>query len=102
MPLVVKGFCSGVRSLPAQIEKFFHDSMVNESFPAGILCADGELGVALKKALMEHVKNNITIVSIDDPSAARDLSLSVYAQPFDELAQEVYQCLLEQNQRADQ
>ena len=89
-------------NLPAQIEKFFHASGIDGSFPAGMLSADGELGVALKKALMEHGKNNITIVSIDDPSAARDLALSVYAQPFDELAQEVYQCLLEQNQRADQ
>lgn len=84
------------------LERFFNNSIKIHPLPVGIICADGELGVALKKTLAEHGINNETIVAIDDFPTAEALALSVYAQPFDALAQQVYQCLLEQNLQSDQ
>jgi DNA-binding LacI/PurR family transcriptional regulator len=83
-------------------EKFFDDCMGQRSFPGGLICADGELGVALKKVLQEHGLKEPTVVSIDDFPSASELGLSVYAQPFEQLAREVTQCLLEQNLHAEQ
>ncbi len=89
-------------NLAALMEKFFKEFMEYRPFPAGLMCADGELGVALKKVLLEHGLKEKTVVSIDDYPAASDLALSVYVQPFEQMAREVYQCLLEQNRQADQ
>lgn len=89
-------------NLAALMEKIYKESMEDRAFPAGLICADGELGVALKKVMLEHGREDKTVVSIDDFPAARDLSLSVYIQPFEQLAREVYQCLLEQNRHANQ
>jgi len=77
-------------------EKFKNKECVIE----GIICADGELGVALKKAFLTHHIEKIHIVSIDDFREAEELSLSVYSQSFPELAEKVYQCMLEQNKHA--
>ena len=88
--------------LPAHLDKFVQDNLGLQSFPDGLICADGELGLALKKAILGRGPTQKTVVAIDDPPAAAELDMNVYAQPFDELAQQVYQCLWEQNLQADQ
>lgn len=64
-----------------------------------VLCADGELGIALKKASLQQEMQGLIIVSVDDFKEAERLSLSVYRQSFLELAEKVYTSLREQNRR---
>jgi DNA-binding LacI/PurR family transcriptional regulator len=89
-------------NLMALMEKYYKELKRNNNFPNGIICGDGELGIALKKIFLKHGLKNIPVVSIDDYPETKDLSMSVYRQPFDEFTQSVYQCLLEQNKNAKQ
>lgn len=90
------------RNLPQFIEEFAVHLNRDSSRPDGIICGDGEIGIALKKILSVQGINNMLIVSIDDYPEAESLSMSVYMQSFDILAQRAYQCLLEQNLNAGQ
>jgi DNA-binding LacI/PurR family transcriptional regulator len=81
--------------------KFVHELKSNGALPGGIICGDGEIGIALKKALISNNMENIILASVDDFPEACELSLSVYMQDFDSLAQRVYQCLLDQNMNAE-
>jgi DNA-binding LacI/PurR family transcriptional regulator len=89
-------------NLPDLAGKYIDELKKDNYFPDGIICGDGEIGIALKKSFLEHGIKNSFVVSVDDFPEASSLSLSVYMQSFDELAQEVYQCLLEQNMNARQ
>ncbi|MDF2614366.1 MAG: hypothetical protein K0S71_2152 [Clostridia bacterium] len=83
--------------LAAYMDKFVSELKNEESLSDGIICADGELGVSLKKAFLAHHIENTLVVSIDDFKEAEELSLSVYSQSFQELAEKVYTCILHQN-----
>jgi DNA-binding LacI/PurR family transcriptional regulator len=87
--------------LPVLMENFIEQLKGDKHLPDSIICGDGEIGVALKKSFLEHGLKNIPVVSVDDYPEANGLSMSVYMQTFDELAQEIYQCLLEQNSKPE-
>jgi DNA-binding LacI/PurR family transcriptional regulator len=72
---------------------------VQKQMPECFLCGDGELGVALKKVLNENAAQ-CRVACVDDLPEARELQLVVYAQPLKKLAEQVYQCLRNQNQRS--
>ena len=72
------------------------------NIPNGIICGDGEIGIALKKAFLKQGIKGINVASIDDFSEAESLALTVYMQDFDKLAQKVYECLYTQNMKAKQ
>ena len=82
------------------VAQFIEEPRNSSHLPEGIICGDGEIGIALKKSFLERGFTDIPIASIDDFPEAENLGLSVYIQSFDELAREVYQCLMEQNTKA--
>ena len=70
----------------------------NQSIRAdGIIGGDGEIGLAIKKALIESHLEDIQVATIDDFPQAKELMLSAYKQPFTEFAKQVHECLLLQN-----
>jgi DNA-binding LacI/PurR family transcriptional regulator len=84
-------------SFSGDIKKYI-DLIKNQAvLPDGVICGDGEIGIAVKKAFLTQGLHKIEVVSPDDYPESTTLSLSTYRQPFDELAQKVYTCLLEQN-----
>ncbi len=83
--------------LQEYMEKFAEDFKRAGNLPGGIICGDGEIGIALKKAFLSHGMEDIPIASVDDFPEAKGLALSVYMQSFESLAEKVYQCLSEQN-----
>lgn len=89
-------------NLPTLIEKFATSVKSKSNYPDGIICGDGEIGVALKKTFLDQGIKNIFVTCIDDYPEASNLSLSVYMQDFDNLAQKVYECLYEQNMKTKQ
>lgn len=86
--------------LPAFMEEFVRQLNRRERLPDGMICGDGEIGIALKKALLAQGIKEIEIASLDDFPESKALSLSVYMQSFDQMALKVYQCLLKQNCQA--
>jgi len=89
-------------NLLAFMEKFTIGLKSESNFLDGIICGDGEIGIALKKTFLVQGINDILVTSIDDFPEANNLFLSVYMQVFDELAQKAYECLYEQNMKAKQ
>ncbi len=88
--------------LPSLMETFakrlFTNRLISEKeYPDGIICGDGEIGIALKKSFLASGIDDILLASIDDFPESSTLSLSVYMQAFDQLAQKVYECLMAQN-----
>jgi DNA-binding LacI/PurR family transcriptional regulator len=93
---------TGKNNLSDLAGKYADELKRTPHFPDGIICGDGEIGIALKKSFLENGIQNIAVVSVDDFPEAGSLSMSVYMQSFDDLAQQVYQCLLEQNMNPGQ
>ena len=69
----------------------------SESRPQGILCGDGEIGVAIRKALNSCGLESIAVASPDEYPESLALSISVYRQDFERMAERVFQCLSQQN-----
>lgn len=65
--------------------------------PQGIICGDGEIGVAIKKVLNSCGLENIAVASPDEYPESPALSISVYRQDFERMAERTYQCLSQQN-----
>ena len=86
--------------LAEHMNRFILDTLYPAHRPGSLLCSDGEIGVALKKALQYHEIDDILIASIDDFPEAEELSLTVYRQPYDRFAQQVFDCLATQNASA--
>lgn len=84
-------------SLSSSMEKLTAEFSSSNYLPDGIICGDGEIGIALKKTFLSQGMKDILVTSVDDFPEAKGLSLSVYMQSFDNLAKRVYQCLCEQN-----
>ena len=66
--------------------------------PPAVLCGDGEIGVALRRALVAHGLSAIHVASPDDYPQSDSLGISVYRQDFARLAQQTYACLRAQTQ----
>lgn len=87
--------------LSEHMDRFILDTLYPAHRPGSLLCSDGEIGVALKKALQYHEIDDILIAGIDDFPEAEELSLTVYRQPYDLFAQQVFDCLATQNTSKD-
>jgi len=86
------------RSHLAQVAGQFAEAMQSsESRPQGILCGDGEIGVAIRKALNSCGLESIAVASPDEYPESLALSISVYRQDFERMAEKTYQCLSQQN-----
>ena len=66
--------------------------------PQAVLCGDGEIGVAMRRALLAAGLAGLAVASPDDYPQSRALSITVYRQDFARMAQQTYQCLTRQNQ----
>lgn len=66
--------------------------------PDALLCGDGEIGVAIRKALISRRLNVVRVASPDEYPESRALSITVYRQHFEKLAEQTFNCLLAQNQ----
>lgn len=66
--------------------------------PAAILCGDGEIGVAIRKALNLRGLERIEVASPDEYPESLALSISVYRQDFEKMAATTFACLVAQNQ----
>ena len=65
--------------------------------PDALLCGDGEIGVAIRKALLTRGLAAIRVASPDEYPESRALSITVYRQDFEKLAEQTFNCLLAQN-----
>lgn len=65
--------------------------------PDGVLCGDGEISVAIRKALISRALDSIHVASPDEYPASRALAITVYRQDFEKLAEQTFNCLLTQN-----
>lgn len=63
-----------------------------------MLCGDGEIGVALRRALVAQGGSTIDVASPDDYPQSDALGISVYRQDFASLAQQTYACLRAQTE----
>ena len=68
--------------------------------PDGILCGDGEIGVAIRKALISRALDAIRVASPDEYPESRALSITIYRQDFEKMAERTFGCLMAQNQAA--
>jgi len=73
----------------------------NGVLPAGILCANGPLGVAVAKYLKREGMDEIPLAVIDFVPEMNDYRMVAYRQPMKKLAEKVYQRLLVQNNQAE-
>jgi len=81
-----------------QVAGQFAEAMKSsESQPQGIICGDGEIGVAIRKALNSCGLESIAVASPDEYPESLALSISVYRQDFERMAEKTYQCLSQQN-----
>lgn len=68
--------------------------------PDALLCGDGEIGVALRKALISRALDVIRIASPDEYPESRALAITIYRQDFEKMAERTFNCLMAQNQAA--
>jgi DNA-binding LacI/PurR family transcriptional regulator len=73
---------------------------MRREMPTCFICGDGEIGIGLQKILAEKTLLNHLTVCVDDLPEARELRLTVYAQPLEKLARQVYECLCTQNRES--
>ncbi len=66
--------------------------------PEAIICGDGEIGVAVKKALNAQGLCSMVLASPDEYPESRALSITLYRQNFAQMAEKTYECLQQQNQ----
>ena len=66
--------------------------------PNALICGDGEIGVAIRKALISRGLSIIHVASPDEYPESRTLSIIAYRQDFEKLAEQTFNCLLAQNQ----
>lgn len=78
-------------------DDFIFDHLCPAYKPKSIICSDGDLGIALKKALIQKGINDVLLVSLDDFPECEELEMTVYKQPFDRFAEKIFYCLMEQN-----
>ena len=69
-----------------------------EDRPQAIVCGDGEIGVAIRAALLAAGHREIAVASPDEYPQSRALDITVYRQDFAQLAAATYRCLCRQNQ----
>jgi DNA-binding LacI/PurR family transcriptional regulator len=83
--------------LANRTEDFIFDHLCPTYKPGSVICSDGELGIAIKKALISHKITDVLLVSLDDFAECAELGVTVYKQPFDLFAEKIFYCLMEQN-----
>lgn len=83
--------------LANRTDRFIFDHLSPANRPGNIICSDGELGIALKKALIRHKIDDVLLVSLDDFPECSELEMTVYKQPYDRFAEKIFYCLMEQN-----
>ena len=69
-----------------------------DSRPQAIVCGDGEIGVAIRSALLAGGHQAVAVASPDEYPQSRALNITVYRQDFARLAATTYRCLCRQNQ----
>lgn len=78
-------------------DKFTFDYFYRTHKPSSVICSDGELGIALKKSILQNKITDVLLVSLDDFEDCEELGITVYKQPYDKFAEKVFCCLKEQN-----
>lgn len=78
-------------------DKFTFDYFYRTHKPSSVICSDGELGIALKKSLVQSNIKDVFLVSLDDFEECEELGITVYKQPYDLFAEKIFHCLMEQN-----
>ena len=68
--------------------------------PDALLCGDGEIGVAIRKALISRGLDAVRVASPDEYPESRALGITIYRQDFEKLAGQTFDCLLAQNRPA--
>lgn len=84
--------------LAEQIKQWAEQLKQANHMPGGIICGDGEIGIAARKAFLTLGLDSIAVSSIDDYPESKSLAMSIYGQDFERMAEQTYQCLLKQNQ----
>lgn len=80
-----------------RIAEAIADEIGTTNSPDALLCGDGEIGVAVRKALLSRGLNTIQVASPDEYPESRALGITVYRQDFEKLAEQTFSCLMAQN-----
>ena len=89
---------AGKTTLYRHIERLAERLKQEKHAPEAVICGDGEIGIAVKKIFRAQGLDSIRITSPDDYPDAKSLSMTIYRQDFERMADKTYQCLLQQNQ----
>ena len=84
-------------SLKNHTDKFIFDNFMPQYKPDSVICSDGELGIALKAAMLQAGIDDVLLLSLDDFEESAELAITVYRQPYDLYSETIYNCLIEQN-----
>ena len=84
-------------SLYRHIEQLAEWLKQDNQAPEAMICGDGEIGIAVRKIFRALGLDSIRITSPDDYPDAKSLSMTIYRQDFERMAERTYQCLLRQN-----
>ena len=79
---------------------FIFDHLATSARPDSVICSDGSLGLAIKKAMQQQGISDVRLVSVDDYPEFRELGITAYKQPFHRFATRIFDCLLEQSSNA--
>lgn len=84
-------------SLSSTADRLSNDILTSGRRPKAILCGDGEIGVAIRKALNASGQQDIDVASPDEYSESVSLGITVYRQDFGKMAAATFQRVLDQN-----
>ncbi len=76
---------------------FIFDHLSPTDRPGAVICSDGAMGLAIKKALNQQEISDVLLVTIDDFPELNELGVTVYRQPYHLFAAQIFECLKEQN-----
>ncbi len=79
------------------VDRFIFDYFCRQHKPGSVICSDGELGIALKKSLIQNEIDDILMVCVDDFPECAEFNMTAYRQPYERFAQKIFNCLFEQN-----
>lgn len=85
------------KQMAGAIRAWSKDALNNMDF----LCGAGELGIETAKVLRSLGLKESAVMSVDEFPDSKRLKVTTYGQDFRKIAQQIYECLKEQNEGPD-
>lgn len=85
------------KQLDIYLKDFFLDYSRRYNMPDALVCADGENGIAVSKALRELKMESIKVAAVDEFADSKANKITTYGQDFKQVSEIAYDCLKQQN-----